>query len=218
GYGDAIEKAISELVLKPADYTKVNQAIEKANTLIKENYVDFTKVQAALDAVVTGKDITEQSVVNGYGDAIEKAISELVLKPVTPPVKLPEIIQGANQVVINGQNATFKSDADLDDFLRVLVDNEVVDPENYILVRGSTIVTLKSEYLKTLKEGKHTLTLVFNNGSASSEFTLKGAPETTLPDTGDTSRTMQGLALLSISLGLGMLVTTVKRKKETESN
>ena len=78
---EAIERAISGLVLKPADYSAVDAAIEKANALNENDYVDFSAVKAALDAVVRGKNITEQAEVDAMAEAIERAISELVLKP-----------------------------------------------------------------------------------------------------------------------------------------
>ena len=57
----AIEKAISSLIFKPADYAKVNDAIDKANELVKENYSNFSIVQAAVDAVIWDKNITPVS-------------------------------------------------------------------------------------------------------------------------------------------------------------
>ena len=77
----AIERAISELALKPADYSAVDAAIEKANALNENDYVDFSAVKAALDAVVRGKNITEQAEVDAMAEAIEHAISELAFKP-----------------------------------------------------------------------------------------------------------------------------------------
>ena len=55
---EAIERAISDLVFKPADYTAVDAAIAKANALNKDNYKDFTGVEAAVNAVVRDKNIT----------------------------------------------------------------------------------------------------------------------------------------------------------------
>ena len=82
---EAIERAISGLALKPADYSAVDAAIEKANALNENDYVDFSAVKAALDAVVRGKNITEQAEVDAMAKAIEDAIEALVQKsyPVT---------------------------------------------------------------------------------------------------------------------------------------
>ena len=64
----------------PADYTKVDGAIDKANALNKDNYKDFSAVEAAVKAVVRDKNITEQSEVDAMAKAIEDAIAALQYK------------------------------------------------------------------------------------------------------------------------------------------
>ena len=65
----------------PADYTKVDAAIAKANALNKDNYKDFSAVETAVNAVVRDKNITEQSEVDAMAKAIEDAIAVLEKKP-----------------------------------------------------------------------------------------------------------------------------------------
>ena len=77
---EAIKDAIAALQYKDADYTKVDEAIEKANALNKNEYKDFSAVEAAVKAVVRGKNITEQAEVDAMAQAIEKAINDLVRK------------------------------------------------------------------------------------------------------------------------------------------
>ena len=76
----AITAAVSALTYKDADYTAVDAAIEKANALNENDYRDFSAVKAALDAVVRGKNITEQTEVDAMAKAIEDAINALVRK------------------------------------------------------------------------------------------------------------------------------------------
>ena len=64
----------------PADYTKVDEAIAKANALNKDNYKDFSAVETAVNAVVRDKNITEQSEVYAMAQAIEDAITALQYK------------------------------------------------------------------------------------------------------------------------------------------
>ena len=64
----------------PADYTKVDEAIAKANALNKDEYKDFSGVEAAVNAVVRDKNITEQSEVDAMAQAIEDAIAALQYK------------------------------------------------------------------------------------------------------------------------------------------
>ena len=81
GYANAINEAISKLVLKDADYKKVNEAKAKVPSNLNI-YTEETvnALQEALDAVEEGKNITEQETVDGYANAINEAISKLVLK------------------------------------------------------------------------------------------------------------------------------------------
>lgn len=71
-----LNAAMQALSLKPADYADVNKAIEEANA-IKDLVVDFSGVQAAIDAVVAGKTIDEQVVVDSYAQAIRDAMKEV---------------------------------------------------------------------------------------------------------------------------------------------
>ena len=76
----AIEDAIAALQYKGADYSKVDAAVAKANALNKNDYKDFSAVEAAVNAVVRGKNITEQSEVDKMAKAIEDAIAALEKK------------------------------------------------------------------------------------------------------------------------------------------
>ena len=75
-----IEDAIAALQYKGANYTKVDEAIAKANALKKDNYKDLTAVEAAVNAVVRDKNITEQSAVDAMAQDIEDAIIALQYK------------------------------------------------------------------------------------------------------------------------------------------
>ena len=66
--------------VQKADYTAVNEAIDKVNALNKNDYEDFSAVTDAVNAVEYDKDYTEQETVEGYAKAIEKAIKALKLR------------------------------------------------------------------------------------------------------------------------------------------
>ena len=85
----AIENAITALQYKDADYTKVDEAIAKANALNKDAYTDFTAVETAINAVVRDKNITEQGEVDAMAKAIEDAMAALVKKPAATPTATP---------------------------------------------------------------------------------------------------------------------------------
>ena len=73
----------------PADYTKVDEAIAKANALNRDAYTDFTAVETAINAVVRDKNITEQDEVDAMAKAIEDAMAALVEKPTEAPTATP---------------------------------------------------------------------------------------------------------------------------------
>ena len=80
--GDAFAQARNYPKFKdsPADYSAVDAAIAKANALNKDNYKDFSVVEAAVNAVVRGKNITEQGEVDAMAKAIEDALAALQYK------------------------------------------------------------------------------------------------------------------------------------------
>ena len=91
---------------------------------------------------------------------------------------------------------TFTSNAAYKYFQKVQVDGKDLDASNYTVKEGSTIVTLKAEYLETLSVGKHTLSIVSDTGTATTEFTIKAAAvtdDTQSPQTGDDSISPFGL-------------------------
>ena len=65
-----------------------------------------------------------------------------------------------------------RSNAALSKFKEVRVDNTTVDSSNYTLTEGSTIVTFKESYLKTLSEGEHTFKIISSDGFASGKITV----------------------------------------------
>ena len=73
----------------PADYTKVDEAIAKANALNKDAYTNFTAVETAINAVVRDKNITEQGEVDAMAQAIEDAMAALAEKPTEAPTETP---------------------------------------------------------------------------------------------------------------------------------
>ena len=104
----------------------------------------------------------------------------------------PEIIDGKGQtmVVDAAKDLSFRSSAPLEFFQKVLVDDKEVAAENYVLTEGSTIVTLKTSFLKTLGVGEHRLSVVSTTGTAETTFTVaEAAKPTPTPDSSQTTTT-----------------------------
>lgn len=134
----------------------------------------------------------------------------------------PEIIAGANSTWQKGTKIglSFTSNAEFDDFLKVQVDGKDLDASNYTVKEGSTIVTLKAEYLGTLSAGTHTLAIVSETGTAETEFTIKAAPasdDTQSPQTGDNSNMMLWIALLFVSGGALFTMLFINKKKSVNN-
>lgn len=79
------------ITIKSADYTEVEAAIKKAESLNKDDYKDFSAVEEAINAVVTGKNIMEQDIVDAYAQAIYDAIDNLEEKETTDTNKTTDV-------------------------------------------------------------------------------------------------------------------------------
>ena len=186
----AIEDAIAALVYKDADYTKVNEAIAKANALKKDNYKDFTAVEAALNAVVRDKNITEQSEVDAMAKAIEDAIAALQYKD-ADYTKVDAGIAKANALNKN----------DYKDF-------SAVEAAVKAVVRGKNI-TEQSEVDKMAKAIEDAIAALEKKPASTKPGTSDKSPQT-----GDTSNLALWIALLFISGGAAVGTTVVSRKKK----
>ena len=85
-----------------------------------------------------------------------------------------KIIDGANSSWTQNTDGSIKirGNGEYSKFVNVKVDGVVVDPVNYIVTEGSTIIEFKPEYLKTLSEGTHTFEIAWTDGTASTSFTV----------------------------------------------
>lgn len=83
-----------------------------------------------------------------------------------------KIIEGANGAWTQNSDGTlvFRANGDFSKFTGVKVDGTLIDAKNYTAVSGSTVITLKTDYLKTLSVGTHKLTVVYTDGECSTNF------------------------------------------------
>lgn len=148
----------------------------------------------------------------------------------------PEIIDGKGQtmVVDAAKDLSFRSNAPIKYFQKVLVDDKEVASENYVLTEGSTIVTLKTSFLKTLGVGEHKLSVVSTTGTAETTFTVaeaakpapgqtttttttttskskKKAGKETLPESGDSAYVMAG-GVFATGMAALLLAYAMKRR------
>ncbi|MDY3224553.1 MAG: hypothetical protein SOW84_01585 [Candidatus Faecousia sp.] len=80
---------------------------------------------------------------------------------------------------------SFTASGDYSDFIGVSIDGKRISDSSYTVKKGSTVVTLKSSYLSTLKLGEHTITIHFTDGKAEGSFRVVGGLDPSNPSTGD---------------------------------
>jgi tetratricopeptide (TPR) repeat protein len=186
----AIEDAIAALQYKGADYTKVDEAIAKANALNKDNFKDFSGVEAAVNAVVRDKNFIEQSEVDKMAKAIEDAIAALQYKD-ADYTKVDEAIAKANAL---------KKD-EYKDF-------SGVEAAVNAVVRGKNI-TEQSEVDAMAKAIEDAIAALEKKSASTKPGTSDKSPQT-----GDTSNIALWIALLFVSGGAAIGTTVVSRKKK----
>ena len=170
-----IEDAIAALQYKGADYTKVDEAIAKANALNKDNYKDFSGVEAAVKAVVRDKNITEQSEVDAMAKAIEDAIAALEQKPSSGggpssgvffpsyPVTIPGKTENGT-VTVSTKNATSGSTVTI-----------TVKPDDGFKLDELTVIDKNGNELKLTDKGngKYTFTMPASKVEINASFVKK---------------------------------------------
>lgn len=129
-----------------------------------------------------------------------------------------EVTEGANQeyIITKDSEAKFKINADfrMFDGGKVYVDDELMDPNNYTAESGSTIITLKKEFVDTLSVGKHTLKVLFNDGGQAT--TIFNVAKTTVPV--ENPNTLDNVMIYIVSgilsiIGITGAITFYKRKQ-----
>ena len=121
-----------------------------------------------IKATVNGQDKTELLEGNSGNIYVRYTFPATDPEPSGEGVK---IIDGNDATYKPGSNEalTFRGNGERTAFRYVKVDGDIVDPANYDVREGSTIITFKPEYLKTLSNGKHTIEMFWKiNGAVKS--------------------------------------------------
>ena len=92
------------------------------------------------------------------------------------PAVNPEyrITDGADSSWVQNTDGSLviKGNGEISKFKNVKVDGKVIGSKNYTVTEGSTIITLKPKFLKTLSEGSHSFEIVWTDGTAKTSFTV----------------------------------------------
>lgn len=107
-----------------------------------------------------------------------------------------------------------RGSGEISKFREVKVDGVTVDPINYTVTEGSTIITFKPEYLKSLSAGNHSFELVWTDGTAATNFTVAENADQSAksPKTGEDFSMALCTALLMVSCA-GLAGIFAKRKR-----
>ena len=175
-------KDVDGATITPNGAVAVSYGEDKEFTITANSGYKLVKV------LVDGTDKTADMV----GDTLKltNITSDINLEVVVEKI-VYEVTEGANQkyTITKNEEAKFRINADfrLFDEGKVYVDNELVDPKNYTAESGSTVITLKKEFVDTLSVGEHTLKVLFNDGGeAITTFNVaKVTVPTDNPQTGD---------------------------------
>ncbi len=96
---------------------------------------------------------------------------------------------GASWQKNSSNGLTFKGSGAYDKFKSVKVDGERLSGSNYTKSSDPTVITLSASYLQNLTNGTHTLTIVWEDGSAEAEFSIGGTAVSSSSSTASTSST-----------------------------
>lgn len=214
-------------------YTNKITAFESGKTYHYGVYVTAYTADISPDAKlkINGREV-EYTRIGDEGDTQSFWVeTDLTMTPTAAGASDYKIIEGANGTWTQNSDGTlvFRANGDFDKFTGVKVDGTLIDAKNYTAVSGSTVITLKADYLKTLSVGTHKLTVVYTDGECSTNFEVKqttqtegdkpdtttptGNKDTTSPQTGDNSNLLLWVALLFVS-GVGVIGATVYSKKK----
>lgn len=137
-------------------------------------------------------------------------------------MKTPVITKG-NQTYIMGSNKPLEliCSGELRDLYGIFINGSALSSDYYTLTSGSTVLTLKPEYLNTLEKGSYTVRFTYHDGNyAETKFTVgdkkqeasKQTNQEEAPNTADATST--GLLLVTLlTSGAGMAAVSAKRKR-----
>ncbi len=191
---EAVIKIVGNKSENKAILTAVNVGTKKSE-VFKGFHMQYTG--SALDYSDLDIGIKLETRYDYYTRCTYEFTFQYVKEEVSP--KEYKFTEGANQTytIDESKNATFRIDADYSLFTnKVYVDNKLVDSTNYDSKSGSTVITLRDEYLKTLSVGEHTLKVAFSdNGEAITKFSIKEKQQNESPEdnknTGNTEKEEQ---------------------------
>lgn len=214
---DAIQEMISRINAALVAINNVEQVIADVAELPEVDKADMedAKVREAVSNAEDAYDALsyyEKTLVDADTKAkleeLVEAVNQYEKEHVTATYQITE---GANGTYTIGSEAglTVKANGDFAKFAYVIVDDRKLEASKYEVKEESQMVTLKPSYLDALSIGKHTITIVFEDGSAGTSFTILEKPaqdgETTPSDqTSSSDKQQESSGILTGDNGMGI--------------
>ena len=188
---EAVEEAIIAL---PESVTPDDTDAEKQIKAAKEQYDRLNSYE---------KSLVSDETTDKLNDLLAQLVDYRIIKG-----------NGSTWTKGSGDGLAFTANGAYSKFMGIEIDGTAISAENYTVESGSTVITLKPDYLNTLMAGEHTITVLYTDGEAAGTFAIAEKPaDTTAPQTGDDSHTVPWIMLMLI-FGGTVLTLAVQRKKQ----
>lgn len=198
---------------------------ENFNEIFNERPNDFSTILESIGLGFNADYLYGYDKNIAYALKSEVTAGDLNIQLIT--IKKNGALEGANQKYLKTGDLTVRFNGYYDDFEKVLINGKELATSNYTKAKGSTIITLKEDYLKGLEDGDYTLAVQYTRGVVEStsfnvatpvkenkkEETAVDNKETKVdnPKTSDNIIAMVGLSTISL-FGFGSLVVSKKKK------
>ena len=212
-----------------ASMEKAEEAVKKAEALpaADKTRPDDKSAMDAYDAAKNAYDALSDAEKKLAGERTKSAL-DAMWKALTAY----DVIDGNGSTWANTDNEglTFTVNGHHEKFAGLLINGATVDAKYYVIQAGSTVITLKAEYLQTLSAGKYTVTVRYTDGSTDGEdsFTVtenktvtpSGPAASSDPGAADGTATHRGvvvgiiLAIICVLVLIFLLLFFKKRRKE----
>ena len=229
----AVEVTAKYKEVPPVKYAvTVNSGSADATTAAQGNKVTITA-----DPAPTGKEFDKWEVVSPAGltlaDATKETTTftmpannvEVTAKYKETPAVTYTIIMGADGTWDGKSDYVIEVKRSIDDehcfdrFNGAAIDGiDLKHGENMDLAIGSTIVIIKSDYLKTLSAGTHNVVVNFTDNSVTTTLTINAASTTTsgsnLPATGETVSPTFWIGCSCMAAGMLFAIVLIQKKRK----
>jgi len=176
-YSEQDKQLIEDEILRVEQMLTIIENVENATDLIKElpETVQPDDEQA-LAAIADAKEFYDA--LTDYEKALIDIAFKEKLEDLQAQAKDYKFVDGHGDTWVQGGSAPmrFVINGLFDKFVGVEIDGNLLDTDHYTAASGSTLIDLKADYLKTLSQGQHTITVLYTDGSVTESFTISAAP------------------------------------------